>query len=64
MKPTPSGFSCPRCGTRGFTWQGLVAHRCDACNRHAAPGAEGLRLERRKLTKQELYQAKQNWSAT
>jgi hypothetical protein len=62
MNTTPSGFTCPRCGTTGFTWQGLGAHKCDGVNRKKIAPSPAYPLDRRRLNKQELYRAKKAWS--
>lgn len=62
MNSTPNAYQCPRCGTKGFTWQGLVAHKCDGVNRQTTAPLPAYPLDKRRLTKQELYRAKEIWS--
>jgi hypothetical protein len=64
MITTPNSFRCPRCGTSNFTWQGLVAHKCDGVNREKVAPSPPHPLEKRRLSKSELAQAKEDWSYT
>lgn len=62
MNSTPKAYQCPRCGTEGFTWRGLVLHKCDGVNRQPTPPSPVHPLDRRRLTKQELCKALLAWN--